>query len=176
MGQDVGTPGTLGLTPIPRQQVDDLRATALAGRELGWRPYSKFPVGAAVLTIDNKIYGGAGNVECANYTLTKHAEETAVLAAIADRALLGSQGGAGARKNRRFIRAVYLATTGGEKITPCGSCRQFMWEFADHEAVVIIELPGGGEETVPLVELMLKPFGPETLGISDDGAQSCSAP
>jgi cytidine deaminase len=167
MGQNVGTPGAPGPTPISRRQLDDLRAAALTGRELGWRPYSKFPVGAAVLTIDNKIYGGVGNVECANYTLTKHAEETAVLAAIAGGALLGSQGGA--KKNRKFIRAVYLATTEEKEITPCGGCRQFMWEFADHSAVVIIELFGGGEETVPLVKLMPKPFGPETLGISDDG-------
>jgi cytidine deaminase len=172
MGQDVRPPEARAARPISRRQIDRLRSAALAGREQGWRPYSKFPVAAAVLTLKGKTYGGAGNVECANYTLTKHAEETAVLAAIADGALLRSDGTTEPTVNRKFIRAVYLASTGKDKITPCGSCRQFMWEFAHHAAVVIMELPAGGEETVPLAELMPKPFGPETLGINDDGSQT----
>lgn len=59
-----------------------LRRAAHRGRRRGWWPYSRFAVGAAVLTKDGRVCAGPGNVECANYSLTKHAEETAVNTAL----------------------------------------------------------------------------------------------
>src|ERR1700731_2902003 len=136
-------------TPLTQKQLADLRDAAYAGRCKGWRPYSKFAVGAAVMTIDGKYYGGAGNVECANYTLTKHAEETALCEAIAM--------GAISRCGLAFLRAVYLATTDGHRVTPCGGCRQFLWEFSDEHTLVINELPNGRNEIRTLAKLMPLP-------------------
>jgi cytidine deaminase len=146
--------------PITDEQIRALRDAAIQGRAKGWRPYSRFAVGAAVLTVGGKIYGGAGNVECANYTLTKHAEETAILAAMAD--------GAMACNGRQFIWAIYVATVNGKKAMPCGSCRQFIWEFSAEDTVVINELPSGVVESTRLARLLPDPFGPDDLGIREE--------
>jgi cytidine deaminase len=142
-----------------QEQLTALREAAYAGRLNGWRPYSKFPVAAAVMTVDGRIYGGAGNVECANFTLTKHAEETAVCAALADGAL--------PRCGRAFLQAVYIPTVAGARAMPCGGCRQFLWEFSDENTLIVNEMPDGSEEFRALVELLPEPFGPRDLGITD---------
>jgi cytidine deaminase len=149
---------------LTAKETRKLRKAAYGGRPRGWRPYSKFAVAAAVLTKDGRAYGGAGNVECANYTLTKHAEETAVIAALV--------GGAFPRNGRTFLRAVYLATAGKgkskkNKCAPCGGCRQFMWEFADEETLVLMERPDGGLDIERLVDMLPDPFGPANLKIKD---------
>lgn len=156
-----GNPSPQRLTA---RQIRRLRDAAYGGRPRGWRPYSKFAVAAAVLTKDGRAYGGAGNVECANYTLTKHAEETAVIAALV--------GGAFARSGRTFLRAVYLATAGQgkskkSKCAPCGGCRQFMWEFADEDTLVVMERPDGDLHIERLVDMLPDPFGPANLNIKD---------
>ena len=154
----------LGPPPFTANEIRKLRNAAYGGRPRGWRPYSKFAVAAAVLTKDGRAYGGAGNVECANYTLTKHAEETAVIAALV--------AGAFRRNGRIFLRAVYLATAGKGKskksrCAPCGGCRQFMWEFADEETFVLMERPDGGLDIERLVDMLPDPFGPANLKIKD---------
>jgi cytidine deaminase len=117
-----------------------------------------------VLTVDGKIYAGPGNVECANYTLTKHAEETALLVAIADGAMIDVTH---KRRRRKFVRAVYLPTVEGKAVHPCGGCRQFIWEFSDDEAVFIVELPEGREQITRVRDSLPQPFGPADLGIED---------
>lgn len=105
---------------------------------------------AAVERIDDKVYGGA-NVEIVNFSLTKHAEETATLAAIADGALeLGD----------KWLAAVY--TIG---VPPCGSCRQFLWEWAAPDATCFIDnsKSGAGVEEMSLASLFPKPFDPSLL-------------
>lgn len=144
------------LTP---EEIAALHTVAVEGRRKGWRPYSKFPVAAAVLTTDGRSYGGAGNVECANFTLTKHAEETALIAALADGAL--------PRVGLAFVRAVYIPTVRGARAMPCGGCRQFLWEFSNAETLVVSELPDGSVETHRLVDLLPEPFGPSDLGITE---------
>ena len=99
-----------------------LAAAALAARTSAYAPYSKFLVGAAVLSADGSITTGA-NVENASYGLTICAERVAVTSAVA----------AGART----ITAVAIATSGGA--SPCGACRQVLAEFGGAMEVVLVD-------------------------------------
>jgi cytidine deaminase len=128
-----------------------LRESAKDARARSYPRYSGFIVVAAVETTDGKVFGGA-NVEVANYSLTKHAEETAVMAAIAAGAPL--TGGP-------WLRTIYVL--GG---APCGSCRQFLWEFAVDDAVVVIDEEYGRAKPVfYLRDLLPEPFGPADLNV-----------
>jgi cytidine deaminase len=100
----------------------ELLKAARAARENAYAPYSGFRVGAAVLGDDGRIYTGA-NVENASYGLSVCAERNAVVAAVA----------AG---NRRIAAVAISADRPG--ITPCGACRQVIYEFGP-EIVVIVD-------------------------------------
>jgi cytidine deaminase len=92
------------------------------------------------------MYSGS-NVEAANYSLTKHAEEAAILAAIAAEDDLG----------RGWLRALYVAG-----LAPCGSCRQFATEFATADA--LNRLKGGGSPEVSnLADLLPGALRPEEV-------------
>ena len=135
-----------------RIRIDALRDAAERAQTACYPRYSGYPVLAAVQRIDGEVYGGA-NIEIVNYTLTKHAEEAAAMAAIADGALsLGD----------RWLLAVY--TRGGP---PCGSCRQFLWEWAAPGAVCLIEATdekhGRAVHEVALADLLPNPFDPSIL-------------
>lgn len=103
------------------QHIDRLVSYAFAARANAYAPYSKFKVGAAVLTESGEIFTGC-NVENSSFGLTICAERTAITKAVS----------AGERK----LVAVSVATHGG--VTPCGACRQFIAEFADPEAVIMV--------------------------------------
>ena len=105
---------------------DRLIETALAVRERAYAPYSDFRVGAAIETASGDVFAGC-NVENASYGLTLCAERAAVCAAVA----------AG---HREFV-ACAVATPRGAM--PCGGCRQFLAEFADRLAVLIIDADSG---------------------------------
>ena len=93
---------------------DDLVKAAWQAREHAYAPYSKFPVGAAVLAADGRVFTGC-NVENLSYGLTHCAERVAMGAAVA----------AGARE---FLAVAVVADT-GVPISPCGACRQVLAEF-----------------------------------------------
>jgi cytidine deaminase len=106
---------------------------------------------AAVETVAGRVFGGA-NIEVVNYSLTKHAEEAAVMAAISGGAPL--DGGP-------WVRSVYVLGA-----APCGSCRQFLWEFAIPDAVVAIDESYGTLKRVAyLRDLLVEPFGPGDLKV-----------
>ncbi|RKZ33940.1 cytidine deaminase [bacterium] len=86
-----------------------------------YSPYSKYPVGAAVLADSGNIYNGT-NVENGSYGLTICAERSAIFSAIS----------AGERK----LVAIVIVSENGA--FPCGACRQVFAEFTDHSAEVII--------------------------------------
>jgi cytidine deaminase len=115
----VASPTDYGISP---DQLARLRRIALDAYPRHHAAYSKFVALAAVDTTVG-TFGGA-NLEIANYTLTKHAEEVATIAAIL----------AGAGPRGRWLKALYVA--GGP---PCGSCRQFVSEFAAPDAVVLVD-------------------------------------
>ncbi|CCD70446.1 Cytidine deaminase [Caenorhabditis elegans] len=84
-------------------------------------PYSKFPVGAALLTESGEIVQGC-NVENASYGGTICAERSAIVSAV-------SQG-------YTKFRAIAVVTELSEPASPCGLCRQFLVEFGDYKVVV----------------------------------------
>ena len=96
-------------------------------RGLAYAPYSKFPVGAAILLDDGRIVGGC-NVENASYGLSLCAERVAMASAIT--------GG------KCAPLAVAVAGPEGVFCSPCGACRQFLSEFNREMEVVLVD---GGE-------------------------------
>lgn len=136
---------------VDRFVLKRLRETAKDSLTRSYPRYSGFIVVAAIERTDGEIFGGA-NVEIANYTLTKHAEEAAVMAAIAAGAPLDAG---------PWIQAIYVL--GG---APCGSCRQFLWEFAVRDAVVVVDQRYGRlKEVAYLRDLLPVPFGPADLKV-----------
>ena len=110
-------------------------------------PYSKFPVGAALLCADGTVYTGC-NVENAAYPAGICAERNAISHAVAE-------------GHTDFCRIV-IAGRGEDFCTPCGICRQVMREFAPE--LEIICLNGAGEERAfTLPQLLPHSFGPESL-------------
>jgi len=105
--------------------------------------YSRFRVGAALLTIKGQVFPGC-NVENASYGLTNCAERTAIFAAIAE---------AGPKMK---IRAIAVANDKGLPCSPCGACRQVIYEFGP-EATVIF--PGEkGWKQVQIADLLPEGF------------------
>ncbi len=133
-------------------QLAALRKAAEDAAAACYPRYSGFGVLAAVERIDGKVYGGA-NIEVVNLSLTKHAEEAAAMAAIADGSLMLSD---------KWLAAIY--TRGAP---PCGSCRQFLWEWAAPDAVCLIEegneQDGTGVKEFRLADLLPVPFEPSFL-------------
>ena len=105
-------------------------------------PFSKFQVGAALETADGKVYRGC-NVENCTYALTVCAERVALLTALA----------AGERK----FRAIAVVTQSEEPSTPCGPCRQLMWEYCGDIDVTLANLAGQRIE-YKLSQLFPHPF------------------
>ncbi|MDN5345242.1 MAG: cytidine deaminase [Clostridia bacterium] len=116
----------------------ELIAIAAAAQEKAYAPYSRFKVGAALLTAEGRIYSG-GNIENAAYSLTVCAERVALFQAVA----------AG---ERDFVA---LAVVGGDERAcfPCGACRQVLAEFAP-DLEVITGQPGGPVQRRTLKELL----------------------
>lgn len=116
-------------------------------RELAYTPYSNFKVGAAVRTIDGKIYTGC-NVESASYGLTVCAERVAIWKAV-------SEG------EKEFTEIAVVADT-HELTPPCGVCRQIIWEFCGDIPVIFANL-NGKTETVQMSELLPRAFDTKFL-------------
>jgi cytidine deaminase len=104
------------------QQRELLIDAALAARENAYAPYSRFQVGAAVMTKSGKLFTGC-NVENAAYGLTLCAERVAISSAVAD-------------GERQFV-GLAIAAPGGA--APCGACRQFAAEFGAVLPVLMVD-------------------------------------
>lgn len=116
----------------------DLAKTA---SQKAYVPYSKFPVGAAVKTVDGQIFSGC-NVENVSYGLTNCGERTAIFKAV-------SEG-----HTRLSEIAVYGETE--EPISPCGACRQVMLEFFEQDSKVTLIAKDG--KTVEMTVKDLIPY------------------
>ena len=108
----------------------DLLQVAQDARKKAYAPYSKFYVGAALLTSSSKVFDGC-NVENASYGLSNCAERTALFTAIA----------AGEHEFEHLV----VATENG--VSPCGACRQVIWELCGDIPVTIIDESGNKTET-----------------------------
>ena len=109
---------------MPRLNKPALIAAAARARKQAVAPYSKFQVGAALLTSRNEIITGA-NVESASYGLTCCAERVALFKALTD-----------GKKDFRAV-AVVARTPGGAM--PCGACRQLLAEYAPRAVVLVAD-------------------------------------
>jgi cytidine deaminase len=131
------------LTDKQRQQLIE---TSLGARRWAYAPYSKYAVGAAVLTSSGVIYDGV-NIENAAYPTSMCAERVAVFKAV-------SEG------ETDFI-AIAVATSNGG--TPCGACRQVLSEFGLETKVLIVNGDGIIEQETTVAELLPGAFGPQDL-------------
>ncbi len=117
-----------GITP------QELLDEAKKAKESAYAPYSGFPVGAAVLANDGRVFRGS-NVENGSYGLTLCAERSAVSAMIA--------------AGERHPEAVAIAGASGEPCFPCGACRQVLAEF-NPEMTVVLE---NGKDSISIFSL-----------------------
>jgi cytidine deaminase len=128
----------------------ELVAAARRAAAQAYCPYSRFPVGAAVLTDRGTIFTGC-NVENASYGLTICAERNAVFQAVAQ-----TQG-------RLVIQAVVVYTPTPEPTAPCGACRQVIFEFGGPDAQVGSFCDGADVLLYRLGDLLPSSFGPGNL-------------
>jgi cytidine deaminase len=105
----------------------DLIKEAKKVRENAYAPYSRFKVGAAILTGTGKVFAGV-NVENASYGLTICAERAAIFAAVA--------------AGETEVVSVAIATDGPEPTLPCGACRQVLSEFGESMQVIASTVDG----------------------------------
>lgn len=118
-------------------------------------PYSRFPVGAAVVLDDGRVVTGC-NVENAAYGSTICAERTAITRAVATRPAPDPD----QVWQRPRILAVAIVGLKAEPCLPCGSCRQVLNEFAC-ERVIVSE--DGAARSYPFATILPMSFGPEAL-------------
>lgn len=119
---------------------------AIEASRQAYVPYSQFPVGAALLTRDGRIIAGC-NVENAAYPSSICAERTALVKAVSE--------------GERDFRAIAVVTRSGG--SPCGSCRQMLFEFSPGMRVLVATLKGEICYEVALNELLPRGFGPAEL-------------
>jgi cytidine deaminase len=128
--------------------------TAMLASQNTYSPYSKFPVGAAVVTDKGIIYHGC-NVENASYGITLCAERNAITTMIAE---------CGPKAK---IHEVVIYTPTELPSAPCGACRQVIREFAfDLDNCVVVSY-AIDPKTKPIImtvnEMLPESFGPENL-------------
>lgn len=123
----------------------ELLEQARIARELAYSPYSRFAVGAALLTADGTVYPGC-NVENLSYGLTVCAERVAAFTAVA--------------AGHRDFTALALVTDTPEPVTPCGACRQVLHEFSPDMWVITANL-SGRQRMFRLRELLPEAFSAE---------------
>ena len=111
-------------------------------------PYSKFKVGVAIKSVNNKYYVGC-NVENAAYPQGSCAEEGAISAMIA------SGGGK--------IKIIAISGAGEQLCTPCGGCRQRLREFASLQTAILICTDTQFKRRFVLNALLPSSFGPDNL-------------
>ncbi|HEX6195202.1 MAG TPA: cytidine deaminase [Jiangellaceae bacterium] len=122
---------------------DALRFAAAEARDRAYAPYSSFPVGAAALVDDGRVVVGC-NVENAAYGVTLCAE-CGVVSSL-------HVGGGG--------RLVAFTCVGGagQRLMPCGRCRQLLWEHGGTD--LLVDTPQGIR---PMTDVLPQPFGPDDL-------------
>lgn len=126
-----------------------LEERAKAAQQRAYAPYSKFRVGAS-LRASGQVFDGA-NIENASYSLCICAERTAMSAAVL--------------ANARDLEEVAVCTDASPPSSPCGACRQFLYEFArDPNKVTVTAVNNAGERrSWTLAELLPDGFSGREL-------------
>lgn len=128
----------------------ELIRKAIAAREFAMAHYSQFKVGAAIETRKGEIFTGC-NIENASYGLTVCAERVALWKGLSE----------GATEFSRIVVVVDAPTFA----TPCGSCRQLLWEYCGDIEILACSIRGD-QKSFKLSELLPEPFDRRSLGIS----------
>ncbi len=131
---------------LSQEQKSELVAIARQVRKWAYAPYSKYKVGAALLTESGRIYEGV-NVENAAFPVTNCAERTAIFTAVAN--------------GETKFQAIAVVTENGG--TPCGSCRQVLAEFGADILVIVADENGKIVLEKKLIELLPGAFTPADL-------------
>lgn len=119
---------------------EELMQKAVEASKNSYSPYSKFAVGACVLTEDDSVYTGC-NFENSSFGMTICAERNAIGSAVAD--------------GKRKIKAVAIYSPNQDNCTPCGACRQVIHEFCENDNDVDIILKNGeGLKIYTLAQLL----------------------
>jgi cytidine deaminase len=106
---------------------------AIEARSKAYVPYSKFQVGAAIITSNDNVYLGC-NIENASYGLTNCAERTAIFKAVSE--------------GDTVIKAIAVVGDTDGPVSPCGACRQVIAEFATEDTkIYLANLNGDVKET-----------------------------
>lgn len=124
-------------------KAETLLAAARAARLRAYAPYSKFLVGAALLTEEGALITGA-NIENASYPMTCCAERVAIYTAV--------------HAGYRNFKSIAVVADCSPPPSPCGGCRQVLWELAGNIAVTMGNLQEDVIE-MSLLELLPEPFG-----------------
>jgi cytidine deaminase len=127
--------------------VNDVETLVRAAQEASahaYIPYSNYPVGAALLAANGTVYSGC-NVENAAYPATICAERVALVKAVSE--------------GVRDFQAIAVVTR--DAGSPCGTCRQMLYEFAPHLRVIIADMEGQIHFDGTLSDLLPHGFGPE---------------
>jgi len=127
---------------VPSAAIDwaALEKAALEVQKRAHAPYSRYPVGAALLTASGKIYAGC-NVENASYGLSVCAERSAAVQMVA--------------AGDRDPIALVVVTPGPVMGTPCGSCRQTLAEFALDLPIKLMVTSGDAESKMTSLSALL---------------------
>ncbi|WP_449622720.1 cytidine deaminase [Robertmurraya sp. Marseille-Q9965] len=112
---------------------------AVEARNNAYTPYSKFKVGAAVLTKNNDVFQGC-NIENASYGLTNCAERTAIFKAVSE--------------GENMFNAIAIVGDTEGPISPCGACRQVIAEFCDENTKIILANLKGEYIETTITELL----------------------
>jgi cytidine deaminase len=136
----------LGPTIASDVAIEQLLEAAIAVTNNAYVPYSHYPVGAALRAVDGTVYSGC-NVENAAYPATICAERTALVKAV-------SEG------QRQFDLLVVVTKNAG---SPCGTCRQMLYEFSPDLRIILADLSGKITSDTTLSTLLPDGFGPDRL-------------
>jgi cytidine deaminase len=130
--------------------IDQLIEEAKIAREKAYVPYSKFGVGAALLTTDGKVYHGC-NIENAAYSMCNCAERTALFSAYS-------------KGDRDFQLMVVVADT-ERPCSPCGACRQVISELCPKDMKVVLTNLKGDILEMTVADLLPSAFSQEDLHV-----------
>ncbi|MBQ8458716.1 cytidine deaminase [bacterium] len=122
---------------------EELMEKAIEVSKNAYAPYSKFAVGACVLTESGKIYTGC-NFENSSYGMAICAERNAIGSAIAD--------------GENKIKAVAIYSPNQDNCTPCGACRQVLHEFCENDELDVIVKVGSDIKVYKLSYLLPESF------------------
>ena len=140
---------------MEKDYINKLILSAMDSCEKAYSPYSKFKVGAAILTDDFKIYEGF-NIECAAYSICNCAERTALFRAVYD-----------GHKHFKAIAVVGkrdIDDSFSEYCPPCGMCRQALREFCNPKTFKIILAKSVDDYKIyTLEDLLPESFGSDNL-------------